>query len=368
MLATTWKRQTGIGIDLGTEAIKLVELRKQGAGYQVLSALRMATPQGAVTDGTIANPAALAARLGEMVASGNYRRRPVVTTIGGRKVISRHIRVPVMPEKELDSAVKWEAERYLPFGNQELVMDYLNLGEVEAEGKKQLSILVAAVPAEVARAYYNAFLAAQLELVVIDIVPAALVRWAGSMGNLMPANGSYALVDLGAEMGNLVISSNRQVAFARTIPMGGNLLTEAVARALGINLHEAQRVKEEEARLFEDSVNARHNREQEGLDETAAAMSRVDSALKDALSDLVREIRRSMDFYRTQSPNSPVGRVVLTGGTSLLPGLDRYLAQELDLPVEVGNTVVMGNAHYPGLLDAGYALAAGLALRGVMPY
>lgn len=358
MLGLRRRYEPGIGVDLGTAAIKMVEIEKKGAGHRIRTAVRTATPEGALADGAIVKAGELAGVLGEMVARHGWHKRAVVTAIGGRKVITRHIRLPVMPEKELASAVKWEAEKYLPFGNQDLVMDYQSLGEMESEGKKQLLILVAAVPAELARAYYDLMSTVQLELVAIDIIPTALARWAVSPAGMgLPRTSRFAVVDLGEEVSNFVISVGEQVVFSRVIPFGGSQITQVVAQIFNKNLEEARHFKEENVKLLENEIQ---------MDETAvsAEETQVDFAIRSSFGDLVRELRRSLDFYRTQSPGAQVAKLLLTGGTSLLPGLDRFLAQELGLQVEVGIVQAEGVGEHQVILDAGFALATGLALRG----
>ncbi len=354
------RKMPSIGIDIGVSAIKLVEIKRQRENYQVVGAMRTPTPAGAISDGVIQNTGALAKTLAEMVEKAGLAKRRVVTAIGGRKVITRHLKVPLMPVKELSAAVKWEAEKYLPMGNQDLVMDFLNMGEVEADGKKQFSILLAAVSSEIPRAYYNLMAAAGLELAAIDIVPAALARWYTSLnGQKGKQGGGLALVDMGAEASNLVLIDRGKIVFTRVIVGGGNLLTGAIAQSLRINLQDAARFKEEFARLLENNVT----KQEESAHGNDFRMIAADMAIREVLGDFIREIRRSLDYYRTQPQATPVTGLIISGGTALLPGLANFLRQELELPVEVGSGLA-GAVGTPQL-DAGFALATGLALREV---
>ncbi|MFZ5688136.1 MAG: type IV pilus assembly protein PilM [Bacillota bacterium] len=356
------KNSSGLGIDIGSKTIKAIEIENTGMGCQVKTAVRGATPQGTVADGIIVDASRLASALSDLVEGYGWRGRSVVSAIGGRKVVTRHIRVPVMPEKELLSAVKWEAEKYLPAANQEMVMDFKCLGEINAGGNKQLLIIVATLPLDIAHAYYDLFASAQLKLVAIDIVPLALMRWATSpLGNAPSDTNSFALAELGAETTHLVIAERGQIAFARTIPLGGaqvaKLLSTALEQSFPEVLKEDQ--KQKKTGLPNDYLQ---------LGEAAASLgeTRVDVFLQSSLAELVRELRRSLDFYRTQAPNSQMDKILLTGGLSLLPGIKPFLHRELDRIVEIGVIHSQTAGAHTLTLDAGFSLATGLALREVV--
>ncbi|MBS3976998.1 MAG: type IV pilus assembly protein PilM [Syntrophomonadaceae bacterium] len=355
------KNTAGLGIDIGSQTIKAVEFENSGRGRQIKLAVRSATPAGTLVDGVIADASRLAAAIADLVERYGWQGRAAITAIGGRRVVTRHLRMPVMPEKELPAAVKWEAERHLPHANQEMVMDYQCLGEVQAEGNKQLLVLVATVPVEIARAYYDLFSAAHLKLVAIDLVPLALMRWATSqLGNIAFNAKSFAMAEIGAEVTYLAAVESGRLAFARTIPAGGAQAAKFLSAALKQSFPES--------RLWQDDLQRMKNSLPQSflpLDEAAAALGEtsLDFLLQNNLADLTRELRRSLDYYRAQAPNSPINSVLLTGGMALLPGLQPFLARELDRQVEIG--VIHGQETDAVTLDPGFCLATGLALREV---
>jgi type IV pilus assembly protein PilM len=273
--------------------------------------------------------------------------------------VIRHLRLPVMPEKELPAAVKWEAERHLPSANQEMVMDFQSLGEVQTDGLKQLLVLVATVPAELARAYYDLFAAAHLKLAVIDLVPLALKRWATSpfRDTALNAN-SFVLAEIGAEVTHLAAVEAGRLAFARIIPAGGAQAAKFLSAALKQAFPESQIWQEN---LLQKKSGLSHSL----LDEAAATMGETefDFLLQHHLADLAKELRRSLDYYRIQSPGSQANTVFLTGGMALLPGLKLFLERELGRRMEIA--LVHSPVAGEDTLDPGFCLATGLALREV---
>jgi len=353
------KNSSGLGIDIGSKTIKAVEIEKSGKDRQIKLAVRSATPSETVADGSVMDPLRLSSALSDMVERYGWRGRTAVTAIGGRKVVTRHIRVPVMPEKELPAAVKWEAERNLPTANQEMVMDFQSLGEVQSEGNRQLLLLVATVPAEIAHAYGDIFAAAHLKLAAIDLVPLALKRWATSQfGNLPLDPNGFALAEIGSDITHFAFVEAGRLAFARTIPHGGAQAAKFLFAALG-------QFFPEDGLLKKDLQQNKSGLPFGQLDEAVAALgeTRLDFLLQNHLSVLARELRRSFDYYLTQAPGSQTSSVFLTGSLSHLPGLKSFLARELDRHVEVG--AVFSQRPDAEALAPGFCLAAGLALREV---
>ncbi|WP_227765952.1 type IV pilus assembly protein PilM [Zhaonella formicivorans] len=340
-----------IGIDIGSTSIKTVELHGNSRNLQLVSSHRRITPPDAIVDGVISNPGAVVKELNEIVEHQGWQGRQVVTAIGGRKVVIRHLKLPVMPDSELKQAVHWEAEKYLPFGKQELVLDFASLGQVGGESGKQLLILLAIVPKEVAMGYYEVCSAAGLDLVAIDIIPLALQR---ALFFAETNAQEIAVADIGAELTTFSVISAGKVSFARTIAAAGRSINKAIANSFNLEVAAAQELKEKASDVFEIKSPEMKATEFPGLE----------VIIRDSLLELAQELRRSIDFWRTQSNGKNIAKLILTGGTARLTGIDRLLSQELELPVEIGHPL-------KHLLDSGkvlepdFAVASGLAMRGV---
>ncbi|MDI6631101.1 MAG: type IV pilus assembly protein PilM [Bacillota bacterium] len=341
------------GVDIGTREIRVAKARATGAGIEIAAIGRFPTPPDAFTDGIRSEQLALA--LKQAVQSAGTEIDEAVTTISGDKLIVRHVRMPVMPDKEFDQAVRWEASRHIPVPLEELVLRHIRLGESGTEKTRQLHVLLVAAPLKTVHDFYNLFQQAGLRLAAIDLPAVALWRvFAGSYK--VPPAGTVAVLSIGARATHFVVLQDGKLALTRTIMVGGDAVTEALAKTYGVDFSVAQRMKEEEGEILV------------ALGEVAAttepAQVQIDFAIRAGMGELVREIKRSLSWYQSQSRENPVQRAILCGGGAKLRGISAYLTEELGIPVDMGipgvrvRTGGSGEGYDPSL-----ALAIGLAVR-----
>lgn len=341
-----FKRNTSYtAIDIGASEIKLAEVTRQGKDVFISSLGSLKTPEGAFSE----NPSVelLAEAVKELVEISGVNCKEVITSIGGGLVITRHIRMPKMPVDELEKAVRWEAEKYIPLPVKDLVLRHVVMDEVNVEGNKQLNILLVAAPKELVYSYLDIFARAGLEVSAIDIQSFAL--WRVFLRNNTD-EGAVAVIDLGGQTSRFIISEKGCIRYTRILPFGGMQLTAD---------KDTPRVQE---RLYGEA---------DLTYSMIAAATDLDEGMPSAqkgLRELVREVKRSLDFYKVQELGNTVEKIIITGGTSKFEGLGAYLATELGLPVELG---------VPGLpvskknglaepVDPAFSVAIGLALREVL--
>lgn len=350
------RRAAVAGVDIGTREIQVAKVKAAGAAPEVVALGRFPTPPDVFTDGIRLEKLAVA--LKQAVQSAGTEIRDVVTAIRGDKVIVRHIRMPVMPEKEVESAIRWEAERHIPVPLEELVLRHVTLGEVATDEAKQLNIMLVAAPLKTVHEYYNLFQQAGLRIVAIDLHALALWRvFAGSYK--VPPAGTVAIVNIGGDATQFVVLRDGRIDVTRTMAVGGDAVTEALARTYGVEFQTAQRMKEEEGELIAETSEVAAAAE--------PAKMQVDSTLRAGLGELAREIRRSLSWYQTQNRERPIERIVLCGGGAKLRGLPAFLTEELGLPADMGLPGVRVHTASPeDGYDPSFAVAIGLALREVM--
>lgn len=345
-----------VGVDIGAREIKVAKVKKSGTVPEVVAVGRFPTPPDAIANGI--DGERLAPALKKAVESTGAKVEDVTAAAGGDKVIIRNIRLPVMPEKEVESAVRWEAEKHIPVPLGELVLRHATLGEVTADGVRQLQVLLAAIPLKTAYEYYNLFQQAGLKLVAIDLQTFALWRvFAGSQKP--PPSGTVAVIDIGSAVSQFVVLRDGKIELTRTMTVGGDTVTEAFARAYGVDFAEAERIKTEEGGI---AIAA---------GEVAAAVEpaalKINAALGEGLSEIVRGIRQSLSWYSSQNREQPVERIILCGGGAKLKGLTAFLTEELGLPVDLGHPGIrMHTANPEEEYDPSLAVAIGLALREVV--
>jgi len=344
-----------IGLDIGSHTLKAVQIVSSRGTAKVTRIAMAQTPAGAVSEGVAANAESLASAIRHMLSAARIRGRRVVTALGGEAVIVRELKMPEMSQAELEQAVTYEAERYLPLGVQEVSRDFQVLGKAQEEG--QVEVLLVAARKELVDRHLAALKMTGLEAEFLEVVPFSTVRSiAGPNGH---TEDTLVYVDLGAESSDILIMEGRRLRLARNIPLGGNALTKAIADGLNLEFDSAQALKEQQAQMLLGDQHAQD-----------PMVAHLHDAIMPVITSIFTEVRRSLDYHQTRSRGQAISKVVLTGGTAKLQHLAPFLSEELGLPVEIGNP--FANCQIDAtftpeyLADVGPLMAAavGLALRG----
>jgi len=310
-----------VGLDIGSTAVRAAELSVTGGQVSVLRAAQVKVADGAVQNGEVRQPEAVADALRELWSVGKFKSRQVVMGVGNQRVVVREIGLPWLPEKELRDSLGFQVQEFIPMSVDEVVLDFDTLGEFEQEGRRMIRILLVAAQRVMVDAVVAAAEGAKLEPVGLDLVPFALVRAVGASdaGMDLDQAGDEAVVDVGAHVTNICVHARGITRFVRILPSGGRDVTLAIARALGVEDEVAERLKKGE------DVEAAPPREEVNR----AALARA--------SSFVDEIRSSLEFYTAQAQGSRIGRVLVTGGGSKLEGLLDLLVERIPVPVERGH-------------------------------
>jgi len=341
-----------IGLDVGSRAVRAAELSLSSDPPELVRAAQVALPPGAVESGEISDPAAVAQGIRELWSRGGFRGKQVVMGVGNQRVIVREVTVPALPEKELRASLPFQVQEFIPLPVDEAVLDFDVIEEYEEEGRRLLRLLLVAAHREMVNRHVQAALEAKLDPVAIDLVPFALVRAIGQsdgMG-LETAGVTECVVDVGADVTNLCVHEQGTPRFVRILPSAGQDVTVAVGRALGLEDEAAERAKR--------GVPVEEGPPPEEVQRIAAGRATA----------FVDELRSSLDFYLSQTPGARVGRVVVSGGGSRLPGLVDLLAARLNAEVAIGHAfqkVTPRLSMEPTELEAAepvLAVAIGLAL------
>jgi len=292
--------------------------------------------------------------LSQVVAS----TKEVFSCIGGEKVISRGVRFPIMSDKELGAAVEIEISKYLPVSKEQMIIRHVRLDASDGNGQdgarnysggqnEGQNVLLLAVPAATVYQYYGVFSRAGMVVTAFDLQAFALWRVYGKQ-----TTGTIAIIDYGAKTSRFVVVKNGAIRFIRLLPVGGESLTGAIIDSLGVDHDMAVQLKEEASVARDSEVYL-----QGGMPQRAG------DALREGLTEFVKEVRRSLSFCSAQEGLN-VERIVLCGGSSRLKGIADYCQDLLDLTTEVGSA----EAVLPGLdFNPMYAVALGLAMRGIEP-
>jgi len=341
------------GLDIGSSSIKLSELSETSQGT-VLSRFSMVPlARGVIVDGAVAETEVLANVIRELYKKSGCKRKKVVMSISGNSVIVKKASFAQMGESELGTLIHDEADKYLPFDDMSLVdYDFQITGE-NPYNASQMDVLIVASKKEIVEGYTDAAVAAGLTPVIMDVDSFA-VETMYEENYDFEEKGLAVLVNIGANITNLNVLRGGMSIFTRDFSLGGNSVTEALAASLGINFEEAEKAK----------------LEGRGDDPPSRELFRAGLI---AYADMIcSEIERSIDYFHSTFGQENVGRMLLSGGGALTPGiageLERRLGIETVLADPFKKIKIDKKALEAGTVEMIGPLAAvsiGLALRKI---
>ncbi len=348
-----------IGVDFGSSEIKAVQFGQSARGPALEHVYRIPTPVNAIKDGVVVDPPAVGDALRQLMTDGAFTARRVVTSVTGPTVVVRQVTMPVMSERELLESTKYEAERFLPYSVEEAQMDAKILGR--SEDGQNMDVLIVAAQKELVLSQLSALQAAGLQASVVEIEPFAMVR-----AMLSPEDAAFeqniAIINVGASSTSINVTKGGFVPFTRYVPIGGDAMTKAIAGGMNISTDEAEKMKREKAAIIT----------QGSTEPVAPTVTRLFNIITPPLTELVSEIHKSLDYFRTRFRGEVIESVILGGGSARLANIDAFLGQELGLPVAVADPLERASYNavdFPAeyLRDMGPALivAAGLGRRDI---
>ncbi|MBI4064790.1 type IV pilus assembly protein PilM [Candidatus Gottesmanbacteria bacterium] len=338
--------KTSVGLDIGSHSIKLIELGNDRDGITLLGAGSVPTPPKALSSKLAADYEAVALAIKDLFKATGCKTKSVNIALPESQVFTRVIEVPQLSQRELASAIKWEAEQYVPLPLDQVNIDFTILREAKMTKTEKMEVLLVAAPKSLLEKYLTI-----LELSEISVLSAeteiiaasrALVRSTSTIITAM-------IVSLGAQTTDLAILRNGILAFTRSISSGGEALSRAVAQGLEFNLTQAEEFKKTYG-LERDKVEGK-----------------IVTAAKPIMETIVGEMKRALEFYTQKHRDEHIETIVLSGGTARLPGMVVYIAETMGLETQLANPWVgIRKDSRQSILDIDaptYTVAIGLALR-----
>jgi len=342
------KAKNLVGIDIGSSAVKVVGLEKSN-GKVVLKAIgREVLPEDTIVDGAIMSKLPLAESLNKIFTEQRIRNSRIATSISGHSVIVKKVALPMLSSAELEESIQWEAEQYIPFDLAEVNVDYQVLKEIPDEQKLEV-ILVAAKKEKIAD-YCSVVSMTGKTPSVVDIDAFALLN--AYEVNYEPEEDSIvALLNIGASSMTMNIVRGTEFLFTRDIATGGEQYTEFLQRDLGIDRDEAEEYKQM-------------------IDVPFEMEDQVRAVLRSVSENMALEIEKTLEYFKTTTYSKDIESLYLCGGASKTEGLQEYLSETLQFPVEIldpfrkvevnGAGDLLDDAEHSG---ADFAVAVGLAMR-----
>ena len=347
------KKKGLVGLDIGSSAVKAVELKaggKAGAEYQLLNVGMEPLPPEAIVDGAIMDSGAVIEAIQRVFSANKIKTSDVATAVSGNAVIVKKISLPQMSAEELAESIHWEAEQYIPFDIQDVALDY---EVIEGGGSGgNMDVLLTAVKKDKISDYTSAISQAGKTATVVDVDVFALQNCYEVNYGIDPGR-VVALLNVGASIMNINIVKGGTSIFNRDIAVGGNQYTDAIQKDLNLSFEQAENLKK-------------------GARVEGAARENLGPILQAVSENIALEIQKTFDFFKATSSEDRIDRIFLSGGTSKVQGLQDLLSDRFEAGVEIMNP--FNNVIYnPKDFDPDFiseigpsaAIAVGLAVRKV---
>lgn len=334
-----------VGIDIGSKTVKIVEVEKNGETFSLVASGVVGYTGNTVDKMTDQKEmASLGQIIKKLHKEAGVTSKEVTISVPEPLVFTRTINFPLLTDAEIDSAVKWEAEQYIPIPVNEAIIQHTILRRNETTSPSGVLVLLVAAPRAVVEKYVKVLQFAGLTPIAVETELVALSRC------MAPSDKTVLMVDLGATSTNIAIVDRGMLSFSRSMSIAGEAFTRAVSQGLGVTSQQAEEYK----KAYGFSPN-----QLEG---------KVKTTLDPVLKLIVDEIKKAVNYYLSEEKGQTPDTLIVTGGSSEIPDIISMLAKLTGMEVLVGNPfskirvdadIAKKLAPFAPL----YGVATGLALR-----
>jgi type IV pilus assembly protein PilM len=361
------KKNQIVGLDIGSHAIKLVEIDDTKKGRVLKNFGIIGLPRDAIVEGAVKEMDVVSSAIKNLFKNLKIGNRNVATSISGYSVIVKKISITKRAESELEGTIHEEAEQYIPFDIHDVNLDFeiLSAGEEagaeaqadkEEKGKKDesgmMDVMLVAAKKDIVEDYMSLLQASGYNPVVLDVDAFALQN--AFEVSAEKTSGCFALVNVGAEELGINVIKNGVSIFTRDSSYGGFQINEGIMSRFNVAYEEAEKIK-----LGGTKVESKDK-------------GKLEEVFTSVISGWVNEIKRALDFLVTTYPDETIEKIYISGGSCRIPGFQKYLEVETGIPVGELNPFAnlqisekLFDPKYLSYMAPQAAVAVGLALRSI---
>lgn len=332
------------GLDIGRAFIKVAQVKINGGRKELTAVGNTPTP----LDGLKTESKPLLKDLSEvvknLVKNSKVSGNKCAVSIVEAQAVTRLIELPNLTDKELASAINWEADQYIPLPLKDVNLQYKVLFRPPPGQGGKMQVVLIAAPKRVVEKYLEVVKMADLSLQAIETESSSLAR---ALSN--PGDPLSLIVSMGAVSSELILVKGGNVYFSRSIASGGLALTKTIMSEFSLSEKQAEEYKMAYG-LIEDKLSGK-----------------IAAVLRPVLDILIVEILKAVEYGRTHMQGDLLNRAIICGGGAYLPGLAEYFAEKTSMEVLLGDP--WANFSKQGLIlkvpgqASFYSVATGLALR-----
>lgn len=352
-----------MGLELDSGEIRAVELTGSPSAPSLSAMGRMPLPSGAVSEGVVQQPAAVAGALEELWHRAGIVSREVILGVFNQAVLVRMAKFPGVAADKVAQMVRYQAQEHIPVPISTVVLDYAVVGQASEEAGNTLEVLLVAARRDMLKSFLEALEAAGITPLDIDVSPLALIR------NLAPqaSRGTVVILDIALGLSNLLIISRNAPRLVRLLPIG----LQGAAEQIGCSPDDLVPASwpedlQRHADLCANEAAATLDKDLPADPERSGGLE--NETLSGWAGTLEGEIRSSIGYYLGQPGSAPVDGLLLSGRGARLEGLAGHLQERLKIPVNVLQPLagVNNREAYGGFsYEQDFSVSVGLARRGL---
>lgn len=342
-MASFFGEKDFFGLDIGSSAIRLVQLKQSGTKHSLVSYGQTSIPIGLSQSDSAMDIKQVSQMIKKLVHDSKVSTRGVVSALPGSAAYTVVVKMPQMTNQEIEKAVKWQAEQNIPLKLEEVRISWQLISSSTGKNKEMAVMIIAAPNTKIER-MMRTLEGADLKVKSLETVPVALSRSLGVTGGA-----KTMIIDIGATNTEIAIMKDEILYHSRTLPVASFAFTRAMSQNLGLDINQAEQFKRKFG-LSQDKLEGE-----------------IFKTLQPLLTGIVEEVKRSVKFYQEQFGES-VDKIILSGGGARLPELPSYISSLMEVDVQVANP--WANVSYPPSVQqdlintyAEYSVAIGLAIR-----
>ncbi|MDD5527511.1 MAG: type IV pilus assembly protein PilM [Patescibacteria group bacterium] len=334
-----------IGVDIGASAIKMVELEKRQGRIELVSYGYSENIKEAAGDGWTKNTEYVVKVIDKIYKKMEATTDMAVATLPAFSVFSSIITLRNVDKNGMAAAVEWEAKKFIPLPLEEMILDWKIIGSSKDKEKNNTMILLTGSPKNLVKRYVNIFRKTMVNLTNLEPETFALIR------ALVGADKSTLMIaEIGAVNTDIFIIKEGIPVLSRSLDIGGKTISKAIATALNISLERAEQFKRDM-----------------GIAGSQSSGDVIPKTIASATAPMIEEIKYLVNLYQNKN-EAKVEKIILSGGSALLPNFTSYLSEKLNLNVIAGDPWAR-ISYQPELkpilaeIGPGFAVAIGAALR-----
>ncbi|MEX2007561.1 MAG: type IV pilus assembly protein PilM [Candidatus Levyibacteriota bacterium] len=338
-------RKKSFGLDIGTTTVKMVSLSPGKDGFILDASIIAPMPAKGMISESPLDEEEMAQAIKKAASDAGIDSKFANVSLPETQVYTKVIEMPVLSDKELSSAIYWEAEQYIPIplANITFVWSVLKRPQKATAGDK-MEVLMVGAPTAVVNKYKKivamaGFAVASMETQILSAIRALVT----------PQFPPSLIIDIGEISTTLAIVKNGIMIFTYTTPTGGGAISRAIAGAFSLSQKEAEEYKKTYG--FADRVFG----------------GKISEAARPILMNILTEVKKALSFYGQKYKDEPIKQIQLSGGTAKLPGLNIFFANNCGIETVIATPWKrLASQQIPKpILDNGpeYTIAAGLAER-----